>query len=144
MQEGVKNVPLRKWHTQQKLVTSMGVSKTTVHHWIVASTICVQYNSLKPILTEENKWARVEMAMYFRDPEDPMKYQDMWDQIHVDEKWFFLSWEKERYLLLPEEKNLKCCIKHKSHIMKVMFLCAVARPHDNPCSKTWWDGKLGI
>ena len=84
------------------------------------------------------------MAMHFRDPEDPMKYQDMQDWIHLDEKWFFLSWEKERYLLLLAEKNPKCCIKHKSHIMKIMFLCTVARPHYNPCSKTWWDGKLGI
>ena len=122
----------------------MGVSKTTVHCWIVLSTICVHCNSLKPTLTEENKWARVKMAMYFRDPEDPMKYQDMWDQIHVDEKWFFLSQEKERYLLLPEEKNLKHCIKQKSHITKVIFLCAVVRPCYNPCSKTWWDGKHGI
>ena len=35
-----------------------GGVKTTVHHWIVASTICVHCNSLKPILTEENKLAR--------------------------------------------------------------------------------------
>ena len=122
----------------------MGVSKTTVYRWIVASTICVHYNSLKPILTEENQWARVEMAMDFRDPEDPMKYQDMHDLIYLDEKWFFLSQEKERYLLLPEEKNPKHCIKHKSHITKAMFLCAVARPQYNPCAKFWWDGKLGI
>ena len=25
-----------------------------------------------------------------------------------------------------------------------MFLCTVARPHFNPCSNSWWDGKLGI
>ena len=25
-----------------------------------------------------------------------------------------------------------------------MFLCAVVRPHYNPCSHSWWDGKLGI
>ena len=39
VQEGIENVPLRKRHTQQKLATLMGVSKTTVHHWIVVSTI---------------------------------------------------------------------------------------------------------
>ena len=97
IQEGVKNVPLRKKHTQQKLATLMGMSKQTVHCWIVASTIHVHCNSLKPIITEENKWARVKMAIYFRDPENPTKYQDMCG-IHLDEKWFFLSWEKERLL----------------------------------------------
>ena len=122
----------------------MGVSETTVHHWIVASTICVHCNSLKPILMEENKWARLEMALHFLDPEDPTKYQDMRDRVHLDEKWLFLTWEKERYLLLPEEKEPTHCVKHKSHITKVMFLYAVARPHLNPCAKCWWDGKLGI
>ena len=61
----------------------MGVSKTTVHRWIVASMIHVR-NSLKPILTEENKHARFEMALSFRDPANLGKYQDMRDRIHVD------------------------------------------------------------
>ena len=62
----------------------MGVSKTTVQHWIVASTIRVHSNLLKPILTEENKLARLLMAIYFQDPQDPYKYQDMCDCIHFN------------------------------------------------------------
>ena len=69
----------------------MGVSKTTVQHWIVASTIHVHSNLLKPILTEENKLARLLIANHFWDPQDPSKYQDMRDHIHLDEKWFFLT-----------------------------------------------------
>ena len=61
----------------------------------------------------------------------------------MDEKWFFLTREKERYLLHQDEKNPKCCVKHKSHVTKVMFLCAVARPHFNPCSNSWSDSQLG-
>ena len=68
---------------------SMHVSKTTVHRWIVASMICVHCNSLKPIQTEENKCARFEMALSFRDPANLGQYQDMRHRIHVDEKWFF-------------------------------------------------------
>ena len=89
--EGVKDVLLRKRQTQLKLATSMGVSKTTVQHWIVASTICVHSNSLKPILTEENKLASLLMANHFRDPQDPSKHQHMHDHIHLDEKWFFVT-----------------------------------------------------
>ena len=122
----------------------MGVSKTTVHCWIVASMIHVHCNSLKPILTEENKCARFEMALSFRDPANLGQYQDMRDRIHVDEKWFFLMREKEKYLLHHGEKNPKRCVKHKSHIMKVMFLCAVARSRFNTSLNCWWDGKLGI
>ena len=65
VQEGVKNELLRKRRTQRKLVTLMGVSKTTVHHRIVGSTIHMHYNSIKPILTEESKMARVEMALHY-------------------------------------------------------------------------------
>ena len=144
IEEGVKDVPLRKRQTQSKLVMSMGVSKTTVHCWIVASMIRVHCNLLKPILTEENKHVRFEMALSFRDPANLGQYQDMRDRIHVDEKWFFLTREKERYLLHHGEKNPKHCIKHKSHITKVMSLCAVARPWFNTSLNAWWDGNLGI
>ena len=41
--------------------------------------------------------ARVLMAMDFRDPRDPTKYQDMHDWIHLDEKCFFLTLEKEQF-----------------------------------------------
>ena len=53
----------------------MGVSKTTVHCWIVVSTIHVHCNSLKPILTEENKWARLEMDLHFIDCKDQTGYE---------------------------------------------------------------------
>ena len=118
-----------------------GVSKATVHCWIVPSTILVHCSSLKPVLTEENKVARLLMALHFRDPVDPTKYCDMLDQIHLDKKWFFLTWEN---LLLLEERNPKHCTKHKSHITKVMILCAIAHPRFNPSANSWWDGKLGI
>ena len=41
-------------------------------------------------------------------------------------------------------KKNKRSVKHKSHIPKVMFLCAVARPQFNTSLNAWWDGKLGI
>ena len=55
----------------------MGVSRTTVHHWIVELTFCVHSISLRPILTEENRLARFEVAMDARDPVGQTKYQDM-------------------------------------------------------------------
>ena len=142
--KGIKNIPLWKRHTQRKLATSMGVSKTMVHHWIVDLTICIHSNSLKPVLTEENKVVWLSMALDSRDPQDLTKFLNMMDQIHVDEKWFFLSRQKERYLFLLEEKNPKWCVRSKWHITKVMFLCAIAHPHFNPCANSWWDGKLRI
>ena len=142
--EGIKDIPLQKWQTQRKLVMSLGVSKTMVHHWIVDLTIQVHCNSLKSVLTEENKVAQLVMVLDSQNPQDPTKFLDMMDHVHMDEKWFFLSQQKERYLLLPEEKNPKRCVKSKSHITKIMFLCAIVRSCFNPSANSWWDGKLGI
>ena len=144
IRNGIKNIPLRKRQTQRMLVLLLGVSKTTVQCWIVDSTIRVHCNSLKPVLMEENKVACLIMALEACDPQDPTKFLDMMDDIHIDEKWFFLSRQKERYLLLPGVKNPKRCVKSKSHITKVMSLCAVARPCFNPSANSWWDGKLRI
>ena len=44
--------------------------------------------------------------------------------------------------LRQEEPKALC--KHKSHITKVMFLCAVTRLHFNPSANSWWGRKLGI
>ena len=142
--KGIKDIPLRKQWTQRKLVMSLGVSKTMVHRWIIDSTIQVHSNSLKPVLMEENNVAWLLMALDSWEPQDPIKFLDMMDCIHMDEKWFFLSQQKERYLLLPEEKNPKRCMKSKSHTTKAMFLCAIPHPRFNPCANSWWDGKLGI
>ena len=105
--------------------------------------IRVHCNSLKPILTKENKRAQFEMALSFRDPANLGQYQDMRDRIDVDEKWFFLKREKEGICCIMM-KNPKCCVKHMSHIMKVMFLCAVVRPRFNTSLNSWWDRNLGI
>ena len=35
-------------------------------------------------------------------------------------------------------------VQHKSFLMKIMFLCAVARPRYDMNKNTWFDGKIGI
>ena len=52
------------------------MSKTTVQRWIVDLTIRVHCNSLKPVLTEENKVARLIMALESRDEEFREAIQD--------------------------------------------------------------------
>ncbi len=68
----------------------------------------------------------------------------MEDEIHVDEKWFYLTRDQERYILLDIEQDPKRTVKHKSHIEKVIFLAATAKPRRDPSRKTYWDGKIGI
>jgi hypothetical protein len=65
--------------------------------------------------------------------------------VHVDKKWFFLL-EKHQlcvYIVAGEElPNCQC--QNKDHILKVMFLCALAKPHFAPSGDCLFDGKIGM
>ena len=65
-------------------------------------------------------------------------FKNMFDEVHVDEKWFDLTFDGRRVILMEGEAPVKRSTRHKSYVQKVMFLCAQARPRDR------WDGKLGI
>ena len=131
IQEGVKKLLLQKRCTQRKLAMSMGVSKTTVHHWIVGSTICVHCNSLKPVLTEENKVARLLMVLHFRDPVNLTNIVTCLIRSIWMRSGFSSPRRRRGISFSRRRKTPQCCIKHKSHIAKVMFLCAVAHPRLN-------------
>ena len=51
-----------------------------------------------------------------------MKFVDMFDRIHVDEKYFFVSKDEQRFYLAPDEPDPVRKCKHKCHIKKVRFL----------------------
>ena len=40
----------------------------------------------------------------------------MYDFIHMDEKWFYLTRDKQQFLLADDEKAAQCCVCHKRHI----------------------------
>ena len=60
------------------------------------------------------------------------RFIDNYDCIHVDEKWFHIKKVAKKYYLGPNELPPERTTCHKSHITKVMFLCAVARPRMDP------------
>jgi hypothetical protein len=69
---------------------------------------------------------------------------EMYTDVHVDEKWFFLTRKQRRYKLAKDEADPHRTINHKSHVDKVMFLCAQARPRKDYARNKSWDGKIGI
>ncbi|CAM9855023.1 unnamed protein product [Discosporangium mesarthrocarpum] len=69
---------------------------------------------------------------------------DMYDWVHVDEKWFYLMKDGRGIYLHPEEDAPKPPrAQNKPLITKVMFLAAVARPR-MISDGVWFDGKIGI
>ena len=64
--------------------------------------------------------------------------------VHVDEKWFLLTQEKQKLYFVEGEILPERQIQSKRFIPKVMFLCAVARPRYDFHRKKMFSGKLGI
>jgi hypothetical protein len=116
---------------------------------IKGSAILVRHRSkLKPTLTELNKLTRFnfvleEINAATRNLVRP-RFKDQMDKVHIDEKWFYLCKDGEKYILVDDEEPPERYVKHKNFIGKVMFLCAQARPRWDPTTHSMWDGKLGI
>ncbi|CAN0389329.1 unnamed protein product [Discosporangium mesarthrocarpum] len=69
---------------------------------------------------------------------------DMYDWVHLDEKWFYVMKDGRGIYLHPEEDAPKLPrAKNKRLITKVMFLAAVARPR-MISDGAWFDGRIGI
>ena len=54
-------------------------------------------NAIKPVLTEANKYARLNFALDFVKPN--MELDDMNEYVHLDEKWFYLTKTCEYFLV---------------------------------------------
>ena len=57
-----------------------------------------------------------------------MVFLSMLNHIHIDEKWFYTTKERENCYLTPGENPPHRSVKSKRFITKVMVLCTVARP----------------
>ncbi|KAL7564246.1 hypothetical protein ACA910_012273 [Epithemia clementina (nom. ined.)] len=140
----LKKLPLQKRRLLRKISVNLKISLGTVSRFLHNGTMQAHTSALKPTLSEENKVSRIYYALEMRDPNNIRKFKDMMEYIHVDEKWFYLSKDKERYYLAYGEDIPYRHVKHKSHITKVQFLCAIARPRFDVQKNSWFDGKIGI
>ncbi|GJS86813.1 hypothetical protein Tco_0769449, partial [Tanacetum coccineum] len=118
-----------------------------MHRRIKEGALRPHTNAIKPILTNENRKTRLEFCLAMINP--PLSsanptFKDMFNVIHIDEKWFYMSKPSKRYYLFPgEEEPLRTC-KSKTFLTKVMFLAAVARPQFDASGNEIFSGKIGI
>lgn len=145
--ERFKNIPLSRRTSLRSVACAMDVSKSTLIRWKKRGEIKRHTNPLKPILKDENKRARLQFCMTMLDketlPHDP-SFINMYNVVHIDEKWFYMTKKSETYYLVPEEDEpLRAC-KSKNFITKVMFLAAIARPRFDEDKNVKFSGKIGI
>ena len=143
--QGLKEIPRCRRKTYRSTVKAMGVALSTVQRMLLHRDVCrVHTSSLKPTLTEENKMSRMELSLSFMDKDNPSKFENMEDLIHIDEKWFYLTKDGQRFIIAVDEEEPYRHVQHKPFLTKIMFLCAVARPRYDTRRNAWFDRKIGI
>jgi len=98
-------------------------------------------SAVKPLLTDANKVQRVAYCESFIEVDGC--FGDMLDRVDIDEKWRYITQVNTSYIIVKGEVPPDRKVKHKSHIIKVMCLTAMARPQQNPVTKESWVGKIG-
>ncbi|XP_042012025.1 uncharacterized protein LOC121760418 [Salvia splendens] len=73
-----------------------------------------------------------------------IRFMNMHNTIHIDEKWFYMTKGTQRFYLAPGEQEPHRTCKNKKFISKIMFMCAVCRPLFGVHGEVLFDGKIGI
>ena len=141
----VPQIPLSQQGTICDLAMAMNISKSTIHHYTSmgdGGPLRSHSSALKSTLTDENKLSRV-MFCLDKIGENGL-YKDLYDEVHLDEKWFYMTRDHSHYILAAGESDPHRTTRHKGYIEKVMFLSAVARPRWDSHRKCNFNGKIGI
>ena len=161
LKEAVRQLRLTDRQNFRMLAQNVAVPLPTVYRLFTKGVFRRHTSALKPFLTEENKVSRVAYCLEEIDGATltgggEVRYKDMFDRVDIDEKWFYQTTDGKNYILTAaefedddnnneeEEATPHRTIRHRSHIPKVMFLCAQARPRWDPHRNAMWDGKLGL
>ena len=146
VREAIKLVPLFHRRSIRDLAAFLGMAKSTLHDMKCDSddpVIILFTSAIKPALTEHHKVFRTCHCVSKIDEETRL-FDDFFQAVHVNEKRFFISEEDLRIYIAPGEVVPNRTCQNKDHILKVMFLCAVACPRLNRNGECTFDGKLGI
>ncbi|XP_074373784.1 uncharacterized protein LOC141714147 [Apium graveolens] len=129
------------------LAAKLNVSSSTCGRMIKRGDIKPHTNPLHPGLKEPNLLQRMEWVLNLLmgdTAQTKRQYKTMFDFVHINEKWFYLSKKSQRAYLEKNEKGKYRSAKSSKFIPKVMFTAAVARPGFNAQGECIFDGKLGI
>ena len=140
----IKLIPLKQRRTFRLLEPAIGIPMTTIRRILKEEDILKRHTvRLKPKLNDENMKKRLSYALsqikITRVTRGPLVFDEQYWVVHVDEKWFYLIKEGAKYILAIDEEAPVLRVANKNSIVKVMFLCAMARPRR--IGNTYWDGK---
>ncbi|XP_057786111.1 uncharacterized protein LOC131003599 [Salvia miltiorrhiza] len=141
------NMECTKRGSIRRLAQGLGASKSTVGRWVKIGKISAHTSVIKPDLTATNKLLRLRFSLQSLELDrilNVIKFKDMHNTVHIDEKWFYITKGTHRYYLAPGEPEPYRSCKSKKFIGKIMFICAVTRPLIAENGEVLFDGKIGI
>ncbi|XP_074318811.1 uncharacterized protein LOC141655641 [Silene latifolia] len=156
--EQIKALEWEKRDTVVRVSKNTGVSVGTVHSWVCAGLLKPHSSPLHPQLTDANKVHRLKHALKCllveqvvqeiidlnAMPITKIKFAEMSNVIHMDEKWFYITYGGHKfYVVEGEELSYRSC-QSKRYITKVMFMCAISRPIYSETEELLFDGKIGM
>lgn len=116
----------------------------TMFRWFKRLEAVQTMSYIKPQLQDHHVQTRLQFIINKLVPTQGMhRLIDHSRYLHVDEKWFFAVRTHKRLKLLPGQEFVAETTRHKSHIMKVMFVAVVGMPQTLP-DGTFFDGKIGV
>jgi hypothetical protein len=71
-------------------------------------------------------------------------FMDMMHEVHIDEKWYYITKESNMYYLHKKKKAPLRTYKSKRFIEKIMFMGAIARPRYDQYRKQCFNDKIGL
>ncbi|KAL7152811.1 hypothetical protein ABFS83_04G124000 [Erythranthe nasuta] len=122
--ERIRGIPLHRRTTIRSLACSLQTKKSTLFRRFKSGEIRRHSNAIKPFLKEENKKVRLQFCISM--------LERMYNFVHIDEKWFYMTKKMNRYYLLPDEED-----------PLLMFLAAIARPRFDAHGNETFSGKIG-
>ncbi|MCL7027161.1 hypothetical protein MKW94_011355 [Papaver nudicaule] len=99
----IPEIPLRRRTNIRSLAKALNILKSTVHRQIKKGKIKKHTNAIKPAFTTEIKKVRLEFCLGMI--KENMMFEGMYNVIHTDEKWFYMTKTTENYYLHPEEEE---------------------------------------
>jgi hypothetical protein len=144
--ERVQTVPIEARTTIRSIASSSEVPKSTVHRYFKKGILRRHTNSVKPFLTDKQRLARLEFCLSMLRPTigDDLQFVDMYNTVHIDEKWFYITKATKNYYLYRDESVPYRSAKSKRYLIKVMFLACTARPRFDSQGTLIFDGKVGL
>ena len=100
--EAIKEIHYQKRNTWEQLADRLGMPETSLRQF-KGKGLFKHTSPLKPFLTDQHMIARVDHCLSKVDPGNPLVYGNLYNEVHVDKKWFNLTEDGQTFILCELE-----------------------------------------